>query len=821
MSSIVEPEESCFDGYCAEAKSIIWGPCGTSVWNYEGFHAVKSCHPLSTILKAPLSAETFNPTVNCRFDEENPTCAQLAGWVAQVDFFALLSDQQPTAIPPNVFSSCLPTDMTSTIVKGITDFDVLWALRTSFIQPRNSTFVKGYCTNKGRSLIMTSCGAGGIEVPIVQLEANMCYNGLTIQCTTCLPYIEPRATALPYGFIIISSVKDILFILVGAYFLSKPWFRRPITSCLTRFLLSITPLNVREKEHYRKVIMARFNPLPIAPGTLLDICDELLIRDDQERMEYREKRESLGSETTSRTSFHGVEDETLNDFLRNIGLRNSTTRISGSSSRRNIGGSNRNLVAPPPSLAPSDQPPPSGVRASTRIFEDLSDRQGKLERERSRSVRSRRSTFRAQNEFQRDAADAEKSAAGEDSATTSSAVIIDADDEADEVRCQFYRYYREHICEHNRRRILNTDDPIVRQRFQHVFDLYEAMFTYRPQGRERLTSNMFLDLDPEETNLQQTDRSGGHAESMSQRFFDALSVNRSGNPSRARFTAAQELEEPMMMQEMDTTLVYKEKGDDAEEVELQQRGKKPLSVIELQKLERAEEELAEAKQELLEACEMLPVILVATVVDARFTPQAWMLCLEGGYAMLYFIVCIWQSTSTPGYSSWDRYQSVYFRYINSCVSVGLAVNSLLRRIYLDQDTFAMDPFVVTSLVMVGPAWFTHVIPGIILYFWIPAAILSFWIPCCIVMRFLERRYFHTMDPLSIAFRVVFRLGTTSVMTLLLQSSFNWAVLFYSRREDLGYLGIVSYEYSSRTWACLIESRLESLANMVQLLSVAA
>jgi hypothetical protein len=283
------------------------------------------------------------------------------------------------------------------------------------------------------------------------------------------------------------------------------------------------------------------------------------------------------------------------------------------------------------------------------------------------------------------------------------------------------------------------------------------------------------------------------------------------------------------MQEMETANLYltdessgAKKGVSraSENVELQ-AVHSPLSALEQRKLERAEEELEAAKNELLEACDMLPVILVATVVDARFTPQAWMLCLESGYAILYFFVCIWQATSTPGYSSWDRYQSVYFRYINSCVSVGLAVNAFLRRVYLDQETFALDPFVITSMIMIGPAWFTHVIPGIIFYLWIPLAILTFWIPCCVVMRFLERRYFHTMDPLSIAFRVVFRLGTTSVMTLLLQSSFNWAVLFYSKRDQYGYLGIVSYEYNSRTWSCMIESRLESLANMVQLLSVVA
>eukprot|EP00657_Telonema_sp_P-1_P012461 TRINITY_DN9053_c0_g1_i2.p1 TRINITY_DN9053_c0_g1~~TRINITY_DN9053_c0_g1_i2.p1 ORF type:complete len:147 (-),score=56.41 TRINITY_DN9053_c0_g1_i2:150-590(-) len=45
-------------------------------------------------------------------------------------------------------------------------------------------------------------------------------------------------------------------------------------------------------------------------------------------------------------------------------------------------------------------------------------------------------------------------------------------------------------------------------------------------------------------------------------------------------------------------------------------------------LRAANEELHNARDDLLDVCEMCPIILVDTLVDTRFTPQAWMLVLE-------------------------------------------------------------------------------------------------------------------------------------------------------------------------------------------------
>eukprot|EP00656_Telonema_subtile_P039632 TRINITY_DN44720_c0_g1_i1.p1 TRINITY_DN44720_c0_g1~~TRINITY_DN44720_c0_g1_i1.p1 ORF type:complete len:336 (+),score=18.06 TRINITY_DN44720_c0_g1_i1:96-1103(+) len=238
-------------------------------------------------------------------------------------------------------------------------------------------------------------------------------------------------------------------------------------------------------------------------------------------------------------------------------------------------------------------------------------------------------------------------------------------------------------------------------------------------------------------------------------------------------------------------------------------------------LRAANEELHNARDDLLDVCEMCPIILVDTLVDTRFTPQAWMLVLESMYSCIMLFDAVIESASAPGYTRWEVYQSIYFRYMNSCVSVGLIVNTCLRRVYLDAPTFQWDPFVLTACLLCAPALVTHVIPGLAMYAWVHACILALWFPLCWVIRRLESRVFNTMNFFSIAFRVIMRLGMTFVVTLMLQSSYNYAVLFYSRYDELGYMGILQYEWESRRWGCLIEIVYESIANVLQFVSAFA
>ncbi|CUG45401.1 transmembrane protein, putative, partial [Bodo saltans] len=401
-------------------------------------------------------------------------------------------------------------------------------------------------------------------------------------------------------------------------------------------------------------------------------------------------------------------------------------------------------------------------------------------------------------------------------------VLVD-DNVDSEVLQHFYRYYREAVCEHSRRQIGNVNHPLVRQRFQRLFEVYTEMFHKSQFGRERLMSNVFLDIQEDELQVDVSQNfyssfavtsrslntentrmsttasrlhhrrhaasSAGRHNSGAQGSNSVFSVH-SGHGSDAmpyssmqlgrsaanRFSSVPPSTRRSAMHELTESFVRDRDAGAAGSPMSMAGGARirnsmgeemmpiaaPVSDKEIKILEALEDELQLAKEELFEVTEMVPILLVPTMVDARFTPQAWMLFLEGAYCVLYFLICVYESSTVPGYGGWLVYNSVYFRYVNSCSSVGLVVNALLRRVYLDEPILAYDPFIVTALALMGPAIFSHIIPGIVLYAWIHALVLIVWLPCCWIMRQLEKRFFYTLDPISILFRVCFRLGTTIV-----------------------------------------------------------
>jgi hypothetical protein len=930
-------EETCVDGFCAEAKTIIWEPCGTSIWNTEGYHRIGRCYPLDSILKLPM-AQVKDPNYElCQYDNPAP-CSQWAGrWAAAgVDLF--LQAIQPDFFNKSIFhDNCRPDTVpecsapnATTILRNVTDVAVLCTLLEYLSLPPSQVMVRGFCGGDGQSVVIATCEE---SIPFLILNKSECHYGLRATCSACLPYIEPGATSMPYAFMVISSLKDVLLILIGAYLLSKPWFRRPITLCLTKMLLSITPLNPHEKAKYRDVLMARFNPIVTSPGTLYDICDELLIREESKRklfwerksthsnLSFDERREAALSKRSNAATLNTTTATTAdlddNDRIQS-GL--SDASAGGGSSRRSIAGdkvtldnllrslglatrkSDHHEVAHMGSLNAED-PSVSNQRfvvtrkvtrrdlkrSSAGAGHGGEDGDGRLSSSRwiEPLINSSRS-FDSSHPL-------EQHSSSLFSTTTDATVLVEVDTE---VLQQFYHYYREAVCQHSRRQIGNVDNPLVRERFQRLFDVYSMLFHDSDEVRERLMSTAFLDIEHDDSEFSETiDRfeevGGGVADSTEYhprqepyRVEDEEGVVGGGEgedvgaggyltspaPSQGHFYSSFVMtsrgarsEDPRSLRSRQGSLAvrkvrgasqtrrkgassnpgtsktggglyrapplapmnemsanFHELGSDKTDVELRDvstiAAPDDVSKATDPRVRQLEDELNQAREELLEVCEMIPIILVPTMVDARFTPQAWMLFIEAGYCMLYMLVCIYESATTPGFTAWQIYQSVYFRYVNSCASVGLVVNAFLRRVYLDEPLIANDPFIVTALVLIGPAIFTHILPGITLYIWIIALVVLVWIPTCWIMRHLEQRYFYTMDPISILFRVLFRLGTTIVATLLLQSSFNWALLFYEMREEEGYLGVVAYEYATRTWSCLIESRLESLANIVQFLS---
>ena len=77
----------------------------------------------------------------------------------------------------------------------------------------------------------------------------------------------------------------------------------------------------------------------------------------------------------------------------------------------------------------------------------------------------------------------------------------------------------------------------------------------------------------------------------------------------------------------------------------------------------------------------------------------------------------------------------------------------------------------------------------------------------------------TATVVSCAIYITFRVFVTLCVAVLLQTLFNYAVLFYSRdRLGLNYGEVVTYEWNSRTVMCPTWASGYGIANTLQLLS---
>jgi hypothetical protein len=229
---------------------------------------------------------------------------------------------------------------------------------------------------------------------------------------------------------------------------------------------------------------------------------------------------------------------------------------------------------------------------------------------------------------------------------------------------------------------------------------------------------------------------------------------------------------------------------------------------------------ARAWQAFVGHADLEHVILRTDEVDRKFTPQLWMLSLELAYAVVLLTVCVLGGDhSVEG--RFRSYEAKYFGFVNSCTSVGFVTNAALR-VWYNRDRGTGNAlshgFLAASLLLLLPAVVTHIIPGMVLFAWLPiGTALGFAAVAFAVARTkarglqcdcigLHREVLEAYEPKArVALNIVFRLSATFAVALVLQTLFNYMVLFYDReRMQLGYWGIVAYERDSRQWLCLVE-----------------
>jgi hypothetical protein len=226
------------------------------------------------------------------------------------------------------------------------------------------------------------------------------------------------------------------------------------------------------------------------------------------------------------------------------------------------------------------------------------------------------------------------------------------------------------------------------------------------------------------------------------------------------------------------------------------------------------------------------VVLGLEHMDQKFTPQIWMLTLELFYAFIFLIVCIFENgrnIDTP----WKAYEAVYFACVNSCTSVGFVVNAALRLSYTNDSRYRVDVFFAASIILLLPALVTHVLPGMVCFFWMPVGALFITTGVLGAVRIVRQRGLANFGvrkesvefwqpKLFVLLNVITRLLITFVVTLMLQTVFNYQVLHYHKDEfGLSWpIDIMRYELRSRRFDCLLQRWAADATHMLQILSTA-
>jgi hypothetical protein len=87
------------------------------------------------------------------------------------------------------------------------------------------------------------------RIPLFEVGSGQCAGSRRFTCSSCLPYLEPSNSSLPYYLLVLSSLKDVVFMLVGLAVLERQWVRERVASFIARLLVMMLPYD-RVVMHY-------------------------------------------------------------------------------------------------------------------------------------------------------------------------------------------------------------------------------------------------------------------------------------------------------------------------------------------------------------------------------------------------------------------------------------------------------------------------------------------------------------------------------------------------------------------------------------------
>eukprot|EP00744_Colponema_vietnamica_P010839 GILI01015273.1.p1 GENE.GILI01015273.1~~GILI01015273.1.p1 ORF type:complete len:1021 (+),score=49.33 GILI01015273.1:205-3063(+) len=234
-------------------------------------------------------------------------------------------------------------------------------------------------------------------------------------------------------------------------------------------------------------------------------------------------------------------------------------------------------------------------------------------------------------------------------------------------------------------------------------------------------------------------------------------------------------------------------------------------------------------------------VLPRRKTDARLQPSAILLGLSLVQSYITLLVYAadvnYRSQSNP-LTHLQIYQCTYFMVFNSSLPATLLVNAVCHRNLEHSDVVAAplssrllhllsSPFVVATLVLLGPALLTHVIPGLFLYVWITVPLLALTIGIEYVLRL---KCSSLPSRVMIAVRMLVRVAMLFSVAVALSVAFNAADAYmwqaandqpsamfatgtYMRQP---YFSALAQDYNARSMQCVWEHLLHTVSNFLQM-----
>uniref|UniRef100_A0A7S1M9J6 Uncharacterized protein n=1 Tax=Neobodo designis TaxID=312471 RepID=A0A7S1M9J6_NEODS len=254
------------------------------------------------------------------------------------------------------------------------------------------------------------------------------------------------------------------------------------------------------------------------------------------------------------------------------------------------------------------------------------------------------------------------------------------------------------------------------------------------------------------------------------------------------------------------------------------------------------------KGKIEDVSRLVPIVMVGEhVFYTIFAVNVYVLVVSAVFGIAYYSLSWVDGMDDPANTDWVRYQVVYFRFVNSGTPASLLASSSINMVVNQEGRFhskllaAVDwTLFGLSLTLVAPPLVTHVLPGMVAYFWIVASVV---VLMCVPLCALRQLYMHKAskweagDPgdhytesemlahkrtLKTFLTCMFMLLSFIIMVVLtaaFQSCFNWSFILYQRSKyQTDYISTLQFEAHGRTPTCYWEVAVQSAFNSMQLFS---